>query len=285
MARARSIKPGFFINDELAEVEPLGRILFAGLWVIADKEGRIEDRPKKIKAEILPYDGCDVDALLNSLADHGFILRYEVAGKKCVQVINFVKHQNPHPKEAPSELPEPPKNLIPRKETEKQVKGREISRKEIKKNEKQVTNSAIPSFPSSSNPSLTSPIPLPNADALEGEVENSLEVKFNEFWDAYPRKVSKAEARKSFEKINPSKELHETMIRAVRVACQSQQWRKDGGQYIPYPSTWLNQKRWEDKIQDLSTGNPQDDIDRAIAYFQSQEEGENDERRNDFENY
>jgi hypothetical protein len=61
MARARNIKPGFFANDVLAEIDPLGRLLFAGLWTIADREGRLEDRIKKIKAQILPYDDCDCD--------------------------------------------------------------------------------------------------------------------------------------------------------------------------------------------------------------------------------
>ena len=78
MKRTRQINPGFFTNDELAEITPLGRLLFAGLWVIADREGRLEDRPKKIKAEILPYDDCDIDDLLNQLAKAGFIERYKV---------------------------------------------------------------------------------------------------------------------------------------------------------------------------------------------------------------
>ena len=78
MKRTRQINPGFFTNDELADITPLGRLLFAGLWVIADREGRLEDRPKKIKAEILPYDNCDVDDLLNQLQNAGFIKRYKV---------------------------------------------------------------------------------------------------------------------------------------------------------------------------------------------------------------
>ena len=95
------------MNDELAEVEPLGRLLFAGLWCIADREGRLEDRPKRIKAEVLPYDDCDVDDLLNKLAEREFIIRYEVNGEKYIQVVNFIKHQNPHYKEVPSEIPAP----------------------------------------------------------------------------------------------------------------------------------------------------------------------------------
>ncbi len=116
MARSRNIKPGFFLNDKLAECEPLARLLFAGLWCIADREGRLEDRPKRIKAEILPYDDCDVDQLLNQLAERGFIIRYEVDGSRYIQVTNFSKHQNPHVREAASTLPPPPGNeLAPEK--------------------------------------------------------------------------------------------------------------------------------------------------------------------------
>jgi hypothetical protein len=108
MARARNIKPGFFTNDDLAEVEFGARILFIGLWCIADREGRLPDRPKKIKAEILPYDACDANDLLQQLAGKSFIHRYEVAGEKYIQITNFTKHQDPHYKEKASEIPPPP---------------------------------------------------------------------------------------------------------------------------------------------------------------------------------
>ena len=122
MKRTRQINPGFFTNDELADITPLGRLLFAGLWVIADREGRLEDRPKKIKAEILPYDNCDVDALLNQLQTAGFIKRYKVdiprtdqgntmdtpkADVGIIQVVNFTKYQHPHRNESASTLPPP----------------------------------------------------------------------------------------------------------------------------------------------------------------------------------
>jgi len=106
MARARNIKPGLFTNDLLAEVDPLGRLLFIGLWTIADRAGRLEDRPKRIRAEVLPYDDCDVDALLRQLHERGFISRYVAENIKCIQIVNFCKHQNPHVKERASEIPE-----------------------------------------------------------------------------------------------------------------------------------------------------------------------------------
>jgi len=109
--RARNIKPGFFKNEELAAKDPLARILFQGLWCMADREGRLEDRPARIKAEILPYDDCSIDALLNSLAsgEDPFILRYESEGRRFIQVIHFIRHQNPHWRENRSSIPAPDK--------------------------------------------------------------------------------------------------------------------------------------------------------------------------------
>ena len=107
MARARNIKPGFFTNDELAQCEYGARLLFAGLWTIADREGRLEDKPLKIKALLFPFDNCDANAWLTQLAACKFITRYEVDGCKFIQVNNFTKHQNPHIKEAASTIPAP----------------------------------------------------------------------------------------------------------------------------------------------------------------------------------
>lgn len=110
MARARNIKPGFFTNDVLGELAPLARLLFAGLWTLCDREGRVQDRPKKIKAEVLPYDDCDADALLQDLHNAGFILRYTAGDVRLIQVLKWAEHQNPHVKEAPSTLPAPDKH-------------------------------------------------------------------------------------------------------------------------------------------------------------------------------
>lgn len=121
MARARNIKPGFFKNDELAQCSHGARLLFAGLWTLADREGRLEDRPLRIKGELFPYEECDVGGWLNQLAAKRFIVRYEVDGCKYIQINTFAKHQNPHCKEPASSIPAPcehgartvPAGLIP----------------------------------------------------------------------------------------------------------------------------------------------------------------------------
>lgn len=106
MARARNIKPSIMDNEELAEQEPLTRLLFIYLWMLADKEGRLEDRPKRIAAQALPYDRtADVGAMLDDLQSAGFIVRYSVDGSSYIQIMAFSKHQNPHVREAESEIP------------------------------------------------------------------------------------------------------------------------------------------------------------------------------------
>lgn len=103
--RSRNIKPGFFKNDELAECSVYARLLFIGLWCLADREGRLEDRPKRIKAEILPYDDCNVEELLQELTHFGFIYRYKANEINCIWIPKFSNHQKPHTNEKGSELP------------------------------------------------------------------------------------------------------------------------------------------------------------------------------------
>lgn len=109
--RARDIKPGFYKNDELAECSLMARFIFPGLWMMADRRGRFLDRPKRIKAELLPYDDADVNSLLDELQEHGLIVRYEVDGIRYGYIPKFLSHQKPHPNEKESEFPPCPQEI------------------------------------------------------------------------------------------------------------------------------------------------------------------------------
>src|SRR5687768_4523414 len=83
VARIRTIKPEFFLHEGLAELSPLHRLLFIGLWTLADKRGVLEDRPRKIKAALFPWESaCDVDAMLWDLAEAGLIRRFVGPNKR-----------------------------------------------------------------------------------------------------------------------------------------------------------------------------------------------------------
>ena len=237
MARARNIKPAFFTNDHLADVHPLGRLLFIGLWTVADREGRLEDRPRRIKAEVLPYDDVDCDTLLNQLAEHGFILRYSVDSKRFIQVLKFNKHQNPHMKEAASVIPAP------------DLTGTSTV---------QVPNLTGSSPAESLNP-LTESLNPQAARKRAGD-----DADFDKWYEAYPKKVGKGAARKAFAKAIKSESL-DTLISAVERQRNSEQWAKDGGQFIPNPATWLNQERWDDSLP--SSRSPQPGTDGIPAHL------------------
>ena len=79
-------------------------------------------------------------------------------------------------------------------------------------------------------------------------VPSAAERRFDAFWKAYPKKVGKGAAQKAFGRLKVTDELLKTMLDAIEVQKRGEQWQKDGGQYIPNPSTWLNQRRWEDEL-------------------------------------
>jgi uncharacterized protein YdaU (DUF1376 family) len=77
--------------------------------------------------------------------------------------------------------------------------------------------------------------------------------RFDALWTVYPRKVGKDAAKKAFDKRKPDDALVAQMIQAVTVQRASPQWLKDGGQFIPHLSTWLNEGRWQDEAPRQST--------------------------------
>lgn len=105
--RIRYLKPGFWKNEDLAECSFESRLLFQGLWGLADWRGRMEYRPKRIKCEVFPYDNIDIEKCLKELEDRDFIRAYD--SRKYLWVVNFEKHQHCHKSERdrPSTFPDP----------------------------------------------------------------------------------------------------------------------------------------------------------------------------------
>lgn len=249
MARARNIKPGFFKNEDLAECSAWARLCFAGLWTLADREGRLEDRPKRIKGELFAFDTVDVEPLLAELVQYGFIVRYTADTQRCIQIVAFLKHQNPHHKEPPSIIPSPenpgftPHAMDAKPEALPPCNGDVLTSKpgtspglfgdeSSKHGGKTVLN------PESGSLIPESGFPIPQTPAGSD--------LFDEFWKAYPNKTGKDAARTAFAKRKPGKQLLADMLQALEAQKKSEQWRKQGGQFIPLPTTWLNQGRWQD---------------------------------------
>lgn len=127
MARIRTIKPSFFTSEDICKVPPLARLLFQGLWIEADREGYLADSPFQLKTRILPADECDVDALLWELVRANLIRRYTAAnGRNFIQILTFVEHQRPHPKEPKSTIPATGTDREPPIAVEKNGESRQV---------------------------------------------------------------------------------------------------------------------------------------------------------------
>ena len=72
---------------------------------------------------------------------------------------------------------------------------------------------------------------------------------FDLFWSNFPRKIGKGAAELAWKKLKPDGPLQARIVQAVKAQCKSEQWRRDGGQFIPHPATWLNGKRYEDELE------------------------------------
>lgn len=124
MARIRYIKSEFWKDEDIAELSHQLRLFYIGLWNFADKDGRLGDRPKWLKAEIFPYENADTEKMLKTLANpksnsgNPFIQRYAVAGKKYLQILAWHDHQKPHHQEPNSNIPKPPPLTLTLTETE-----------------------------------------------------------------------------------------------------------------------------------------------------------------------
>ena len=72
---------------------------------------------------------------------------------------------------------------------------------------------------------------------------------FNSFWDVWPKRCAKADARKAWAQTKDIRPELTNLLNAVKAACKTESWMKDGGKYIPHPATWLRGERWDDELE------------------------------------
>jgi hypothetical protein len=195
--------------------------------------GRLEYRPKRIKAETLPYDNVDVTKLLDQLLTKGFIVVYRYENEYYLEIPTFTQHQNCHIKEAESTIPAPCEN--------------------------ESCTVAVGPLSSFLLPLTESPLPKTRAKRIFQDE------RFQKFWNEYPRKVAKGEAEKAWGQINPSQDLLDKIIANIKLGKESWDWKKDGGQFIPYPASWLRAKGWENEYRKDQQQPPSDNPADASA--------------------
>ena len=237
MARARNIKPAFFMNEELVELRYEVRLLFIGLCTLADKAGRLEDRPKRIKMNLFPADDIDIDAALDDLGAKGFVLRYEVNNYQLIQIVNFLKHQKPHHQEKESELPSPNESEPVR------------TKVRVNPSDSLNTDSLNPiKHLGESSPGGCSD---PKAEAKKHQAE-LINRGFNFFWEHWPNKKNKIKGRSAFEK-RFKKLSREESISLINLIVDDVQKRAQSNQLgfeQMHAATYLNGERWEDSLDE-----------------------------------
>ncbi len=248
MARSRLIKPGFFTNERLGELPPLTRLLFAGMWTIADKEGRLEDRPKRIKALLLPYDELDGEAAIGELANgpEPLVARYEVNGVRCIQILTWNEHQSPHHKEDASVLP----GIDEATTSQPQV----------------IAGSSTAQACGNVEPSLAQASLLVTSNkqqALEKKKRSRRKPAepdgFAEFYEAYPRRAGRRAAASAYAKaigrLVDQEDPAAFLLDRARVYAKSDVGRGEQ-QFIGHPATWLNADSYLDDESSWARGSP-----------------------------
>jgi hypothetical protein len=105
MARIRTVKPEFFTSEDIVALSPLARLFFQACWCEADREGRMEWKPRTMKLRYFPADECDIEAIANEVTSRGLVVPYAVDGKQYADIPSFTKHQNVNPRETQSKIP------------------------------------------------------------------------------------------------------------------------------------------------------------------------------------
>jgi hypothetical protein len=202
------------LHKAAGELAEFTQTLYPLLVTCADDYGRQSGDAFTVKMVVFPSSPrteSEFTLALASLASVGLIYWYEAPGGKVVEIAEFSEHQPGLHKRTRSKFPPFPGNFpgIPSEQKGTEQKGTE-------------QNTTAPK-------------------------NTALHERFDRFWEVYPKKVGKDAAWAEFKKRNPGDDLTDAMIAVVLSQRASEQWRKEGGQYIPNPRTWLHQGRWQDE--------------------------------------
>jgi len=235
MARIRTVKPEFWLNEELAALSPDTRLLAIGVLNHSDDEGYFRATPQILKAAIFPYsdDSTNIPRMLQDLSCAGYLrLGTGTDGKRYGHVINFLKHQRvdkPKPSEIKGMLQfDEDSKTTPRTIQElskEERKGKEVEKEGMGKGNNAAGAAACDRF-------------------------------FADFWDLWPKgfgdKGSRKNAEAVFRKLNPTPELYSRLCLAVDAQYRDKSQRALSGQFCPnfkHVERWLKNREWENEIQ------------------------------------
>ena len=208
-------------SKQFCLLTPSARLLYIGLITLGDDDGRLKGDPALLRSKIFPRDPAikveEVLEWLEEIVACGLIVRYSMSGDDYLVHPNWFKYQTLRAdRKKESNIPTPPSDLLP-------------------------TNGQPDDNQTSAQDKIR-----------EGKVrKEKVQALFEEFWKEYPNKTAKKKAKESFERAfrdTPEVEdLFKCVMTGLAKAKKSSQWVKDEGRFIPHPTTWLNQERWNDE--------------------------------------
>lgn len=242
MARIRSIKPEFWTDRSLArQLSMNARLFYIALWNFADEHGRVNGDALYLRGQIFPYDDVSIDFiedLIRQLSDAGKAVCYEDQGDPYLFLSRLDRHQRLEPAKVPSRLPAPPKSQVEAStqiradssapDTDESAPGPdELPLLYVAGSREQVAGSRDPSTPAA---------------------PESAQTGFDEFWNHWPRKVSKADAEKAWDKAVKARADTAAIVKAAASYAERCQLTRQDPKFIPHPATWLNRKSWNDDL-------------------------------------
>jgi len=214
MARIRTIKPEFPQSESMGRISREARLLFLMLFTVVDDSGVTRGNSRMLASLLYPYDddaSALIDKWINELMVENCIVKYVVDNQTYIQICKWLNHQK---------IDKP-------------------------------TPSKLPQFDNAREDSRILPVGLYSIGKDSIGKERKVSAKksdypdeFLTFWEYYPNKTGKKDALKSWLKEKP---LLDNVLKALSWQVEQEQWKKDGGKFIPNPSTYLNQHRWEDE--------------------------------------
>lgn len=190
-----------------------------------------------------------IEPLLNRLIEIGLIVTYEVNGEPYLMVTNFINS----PRAGCAKYPAPDGHLITKSEWKSGICIQIIS--ELHDLQADACNLHAPAcnllqkVGLTVKDSRTETVTVTVTDNRNRSKEKWNMSGFIKFWDAYPRKVSKADAEKAFGKLDFENPTTEVLLKSIEEWKKSAQWQEEDGKFIPYPATWLNKRLWESEVK------------------------------------
>jgi len=246
MARKRMIDPKIWESEDFSTLSNLAKVLFIGLFSLADDEGRGKANPIYIRSKLFPYTvdkvrPTDITTALSEIAQSMSITFYTVNGTQYYALTHWdfwQKIDKPSPSTFPS--PEEADGLVEYSTNDQRTLDEDYALIEKNKNRTEENKN-------------------------KKENTNRLRARFAEFWMVYPKKMAKQEAEKAWEKNVTSDEVADLIISDVKQRVYRSDWARENGRFIPYPATYLNQHRWEDEEPRKVVGGLEREILRELG--------------------